>query len=102
MNQTEQQEHDKFKCLYQKDLIDNMVPILPAYYYYLNHTDKIDVLSQDDFEDLFLNGLKSFVHPITLEQVHAYIDIDEVLSILNGYYDIRALTDKAGNFIKFV
>lgn len=100
--QQESQDYNQFKELYQKDLINNMYPILPAFYYYLNHSDKIDLLDEREFEEYFMSGLSGYIHPITLEQTPAKLDIDEVLSILNGYYDIRALTDSEGNFIRFV
>lgn len=97
-----QTEFDSFRLIYLENLNRSEYPILPAFYYYLNHTSNKDLLSQNDFQQMFLKGVTDSIHPISLEHNYAEMDIEEIFRLLTIYYDVRELYNKEGELIGLI
>lgn len=93
---------DEFKNIYINNLVRREYPILPAYFFYLEHTNNRQILDQEDFENLFMKGVNESFNRISLEVKPPEMDIDEIMNILNNYYDIQELYNSQGELIKFV
>jgi len=95
-------EFDQFRRIYLSNLVNREYPTLPAYYFYLNHTTNKNVLSQNQFERLFLKAVNEYFHPITQEYASAEMDLEQIYQILDGYYNIQYLLDSDGKLIQMV
>lgn len=102
MQDKKQTEFNRFRSIYITNLSNNEYPVLPAFYYYLNHTSNKTILDQMSFERMFMKAVTDSIHPISFETSYAVMDIQSILDILNGYYDIRELSDKNGVLIGLI
>lgn len=96
-------QFDDFRKIYINNIMRREYPLLPAYFYYLEHTNVLNnVLDFDQFERLFMKSINKFIHPISLEAIGPIIDLEDVYNTLDRYYDIGYLHDKEDKLIKVV
>jgi len=95
-------QFNQIRQVYVDNIIRGEIPILPAYYFYLNHTSNSQVLNQNDFQRLFIRAIKGFIHPISQEINHAILDLDNINNILDNYFDIQYLYNNNQELIKLV
>lgn len=95
-------KYNQFRNIYINNLVRREYPILPAYFFYLEHTSNKQILDQESFHYLFMKGVSDTFNQISLEVKPAQMDIEEIMNILNNYYNVQELYDSKGELIKFV
>lgn len=95
-------QFDDFRKIYINNLKSRECPILPAYFFYLEHTSSRNILNQREFEILFMKGINDSIHPISLEFKPAQMNLDEIYNTLDKYFDIQYLHNKEGELIKII
>lgn len=97
-------EFERIRKGYVDNLTKGEYPVLPAFYFYVQHTRSRDVLSLAEFDKMFMDAVtdREENNYITMYvEVHpAVMSIGEVMKILDGYFGINVLHNKEGEIIK--
>jgi hypothetical protein len=97
-------EFERIRKGYVNSLIKGEYPVLPAFYFYAQHTKSKDVLSPTEFNKMFMDAVadKEENNYITMnvDVYPAAMSIQEVMRILDGYFGINILHNKEGEIIK--
>lgn len=91
-------EFSYYRDLYIKCISTQKFPWEPAYYYYMQNIDRIDVMSIDDFQDELLTA--SSLYNDTQEAFKAVSQ--PIYATLDDYYEVQLLLAKDNKVIKLV
>jgi hypothetical protein len=100
MNKKKENEFEKHKNIYIDNIIKQEEPLVPAYYFYCQHSSKIDLLDFKEFQRIFIKGCSTMYNQISLEFTEPEMDIEEIHRILVMYFDIHFLFDKDNVLVK--
>lgn len=81
-------QFEEMKSIYIDNLKNGEIPVLPAYYYYLENTSNIDLLDQRRFAKLFLRGVEGYQNRISFDMQPPEMDIEVIVKTLNDYFNI--------------
>lgn len=93
---------EEIKRIYIDNLVRSEYPIIPAYFYYLEHTSSRNILNQEEFEYLFMKSVNEKFNMISCRVEPALMNIEEIFNILNNYYNIAYLCNPSGELVKIV
>lgn len=100
MGKNTENEFEKYKNIYIGNIINQEEPIEPAYYFYCQHSQRIDLLSLKQFEKMFVAGCSPSYNQISQEVFEPEMDIEIIHQILVSYFDINFLFDKDNVLVK--